>query len=339
VNAWILAQAFRWAPRLPEPLVRALAVLGADVAWLVHGKGVRRLEANLTRVRPGLSRRGLRRLSHAGMRSYLRYYAEMLVQPGLSVEQVDARVRLVNEDWALERLGAGQSVVAALGHLGNWDMAGGWASRNLAPTTTVAERLEPEQLFLDFLDVREKAGMRILALGRGEGGQVFRELMRTARRGGQFIPLLADRDLSHSGVEVDLFGHRARVAPGPAALTADGKAVLCTVAITYERLHGERRRLAGSPWGVKVAFSDPVVPDETLKGRERIHAMTQQWADRLAQAIAETPQDWHMLQRVFVDDLDRDRDRHRNAQTTQAAPAGADTDGAEGDGDSAAEGT
>ncbi|MCL2424148.1 MAG: phosphatidylinositol mannoside acyltransferase, partial [Micrococcales bacterium] len=246
MNAWILAMAFRWAPHLPEALVRTLAVMGADIAWVLHGKGVRRLEANLARVRPGLGRRQLRRLSRAGMRSYLRYYAEMLVQPGLSVEQADARIRLVNEAWVFEQLGAGKSVVGALGHLGNWDIAGVWAARHLGPTTTVAERLEPEQLFDDFLAVRTKAGMRIVPLGRGEGGDVFRELTRTVRQPGQFMPLLADRDLSHSGVEVDMFGHRARVAPGPAALTANGQATLCAIAITYERLHGERRRTAGS---------------------------------------------------------------------------------------------
>lgn len=317
MTARLLSAAFRWGPRLPELLVRALAALAAHVAWLAHGKGVRRLEANLARVRPGLTRWGLRRLSHAGMRSYLRYYAEMLTQPGLSEAQVDARVRLVNDAWARERFAAGQSVVAALGHLGNWDLAGVWACRNLAPTTTVAERLEPERVFQDFLALREGAGMRIVPLGRGEGGQAFRELTREVRAGGRFVPLLADRDLSHSGVQVDLFGHPARVAPGPAALTSNGQATLCAVSITYERLHGDRRRRAGSRWGIRVEFSDPIVVDDALAGRERVQAATQAWVDVLAQTVAAAPQDWHMLQRVFVADLDPDRD----AQVTGARAA------------------
>jgi len=308
MDAALLSFAFRWAPRLPEALVRAVLALAADVAWLGHGTGVRRLEANLARVRPGLSRRGLRRLSHAGMRSYLRYYAQVLTQAGLSAEQVDARVRLVNDGWARERFAAGGSVVAALGHLGNWDLAGVWACRNLAPTTTVAERLEPPQVFQDFLDLRQGAGMTIFPLGKGEGSEVFKQLAREVRAGGRFVPLLADRDLSHSGVEVDLFGHRARVAPGPAALTVSGHAPLCAVAITYERLRGERRRRAGSPWGVVATFSDPIVADDALTGRARVQAATQAWVDSLAQTIAASPQDWHMLQRVFVADLDPGRD-------------------------------
>jgi KDO2-lipid IV(A) lauroyltransferase len=35
--------------------------------------------------------------------------------------------------------------------------------------------------------------------------------------------------------------------------------------------------------------------------------MSQQLADRFAEAIAEHPEDWHMLQKVFVSDLDPDR--------------------------------
>ena len=35
--------------------------------------------------------------------------------------------------------------------------------------------------------------------------------------------------------------------------------------------------------------------------------MTQQVADAFADGIADHPQDWHMLQRVWVDDLDVSR--------------------------------
>jgi KDO2-lipid IV(A) lauroyltransferase len=37
---------------------------------------------------------------------------------------------------------------------------------------------------------------------------------------------------------------------------------------------------------------------------EKVAVMTQAMADRFTEAIAEHPQDWHMLQRVFTADLD-----------------------------------
>ena len=40
---------------------------------------------------------------------------------------------------------------------------------------------------------------------------------------------------------------------------------------------------------------------------QRIQVMTQQVADAFADGIADHPQDWHMLQRVWLDDLDASR--------------------------------
>jgi len=44
------------------------------------------------------------------------------------------------------------------------------------------------------------------------------------------------------------------------------------------------------------------VPDTGTRA-EKIAAMSQVLADRFTEAIAEHPQDWHMLQRVFTADL------------------------------------
>ncbi len=115
--------AVRLAPRVPEGLVRAAATLAADLTWCVTGAGVRRLEANLARVRPDLDATALRAVSRAGMRNYLRYYAEAFTLPGLSHERLDARVTAPGLDQVTAEIAAGRSVVLALGHQGNWDLA------------------------------------------------------------------------------------------------------------------------------------------------------------------------------------------------------------------------
>ncbi len=299
------AAAWRWGRRLPEPVARALALVAADVTWLRHGTGVRRLEANLARVRPELNRAGVRRLSRAGMRSYLRYFAEAFTLPGRSREQIAARVSVSGREAVQRHLDAGRQVVLVLGHLGNWDLAGAWATRELAHVTTVAERLKPEEVYQEFLAFREGLGMRIIPTG-GDG-DVFRQLVRVVRTEPGVMPLLADRDLTAKGVEVDLFGRRARVAVGPAALGVTTGAPLLMAGVTYERLRGARRRAAGTPWGVRIEFHDVPVPPADLPTRERIRVLTQAWTDVLAGVIRRHPQDWHMLQRVFVEDLDPDR--------------------------------
>lgn len=294
--------AFRFFGAAPEGLSRALMRIAADVAWLLHGSGVRRLEANLRRARPEASERELRRLSLEGMRNYLRYYAEAFALPRLTPEQVDARVRAVGEAPVLEACGSGRPVVLALGHQGNWDLAGAWATVYLAPVTTVAERLEPAEVFDAFVGLREAIGLRIIPLDKG--GDVFRELVRTLRTGSVLVPLLADRDLTSKGVEVDLLGERARVAAGPAALAVATGAALVPTLIRHERIYGARRRAARSRWGIVLTFTPAIAVPPDVPRSEQVAALTQAWVDVLGADIAAHPTHWHMLQRVFVGDLD-----------------------------------
>lgn len=283
--------------RLPERPAYRLFDVVADLAWRRHGPGVRRLEANLARVRPDLDAAGLHSLSRAGMRSYLRYWCDTFRLPDWDERRIAATVRTYGDETVRATLASGRGVVMFLGHLGNWDHAGAWSSVHLAHVTTVAERLKPEQLFEEFVAFRERLGMTVVPLG---GAEVFRQLMKALRDGG-FVPLLADRDLTDGGVEVTFFGEPAAMAVGPAALALQTGAALHPVSIHYERRH--------RGWGIVITWHPEVpAPQHVARGavgtRAAIGEMTQRCADVLAQAIREHPQDWHMLQRVFVADLE-----------------------------------
>lgn len=296
--------AWRHAHKVPSPIYRGLCNLAADIAWLTSSGGVDQLAKNLARVRPDLDARQIRRLTRAGMRSYMRYFGEAFVLTHVSQEQLAARVRTVNVEPVREVIAQGHSPVLALSHQGNWDLAGAWASEHLAPVLTVAERLEPAEVFEEFLRFREQLGMRILAAG--DPG-VFRTLLKATRQAGSLLPILADRDLTRTGVEVDLFGRKASVAAGPAALTVSSGVPLFPMGVHYERLRGQRRKLAGSPWGIVLSFGPKVTFDKEAPRQEQIQQATQAWVDALSRNIARHPQDWHMLQKVFIEDLDPER--------------------------------
>jgi phosphatidylinositol dimannoside acyltransferase len=311
LQGWFVTRAYfagwRLVRLLPERAAYRLFDRLADRSWRGRGESVRRLERNLARVRPDATEAELRELSRAGLRSYLRYYCDAFRLPGWSRERLTSTVRTAGDEPVREHLAAGGSVVMFLGHLGNWDHAGAWSATELATVTTVAERLEPEALFEAFLSFRERLGMRIVPL---TGSEVFRTLLAALREPGTFMPLLADRDLSDNGVEVDFFGERARMAAGPAALALATGAALYPVTITYEALDRGRH-------GIVITWHDRVRPPPTGRRGAQVAAMTQSCADALAGAIAERPEDWHMLQRVFVADFDTDHP----AGATQPVPS------------------
>ena len=102
-------------------------------------------------------------------------------------------------------------------------------------------------------------------------------------RAGGFVCLVADRDLSAKGVPVTFFGRNSRMPAGPAALSVRTGAPLIPVTLYYE-----------GP-DLVITFHDVVDKEGGLA------AMTQRCADAFAEGIAAHPQDWHMMQRIFLD--------------------------------------
>ena len=303
-SGWFLVR------RMPDRLAYRSFDLLADVVWRRGGKGVQRMRSNYATVRPELSTSELDNLVRAGMRSYLRYWCDAFRLPDRSVEDLVHGVRVVGDEPVRAALESGRSAVMFLGHLGNWDVGGAWSTTQLAPVTTVAERLKPEELFNEFLAFRERLGMRIIPLTGGS--DVFRELT-AACRSGALVALLADRDLTNGGIEVDFCGQRASMAVGPAALAVNTGAALHPCIVTYEP------RPQGHGWRTLVTFHDAVEQPAGGTSREKIQVMTQACADVLTEAVREHTQDWHMMQRVFT----RDLVGGKVARSEQSGPSGA----------------
>nr|NLD41009.1 phosphatidylinositol mannoside acyltransferase [Actinomycetales bacterium] len=321
--------AWRLAPRLPEGLVRGVVDVAFRAAARSGGGGVRQLRANYSRIRPDATPTELDRLARQGMREYGRYYAEAFLLPKFSTpEQLADRVRAIHTDASERDLREG-SVVLALGHTGNWDIAGAWVSAFHATVLTVAERLEPESLFREFLAFRESLGMEVLALEKGQN--VFRQLVRGAVGKRRAVSLLADRDLTLRGVEVDLLGDRALFAAGPAAVALAARVPLYFVGIRSDRITGSDGR---KRWGIELEFVGPLEVSEDLGGSARIASLTQAWVDELSAHIRRHPTSWHMLQKVFVADLDPDRLSRRDAMAAGAVDGprvGGEDDRADGE--------
>ena len=278
--------------RLPERAAYATFEQLADLTVARGGTGVQRLRANYARVRPELSDAELDALVKAGMRSYLRYYCEAFRLPDRTAEELRASVRVEGDGPVREQLRLGRPVLCFLGHLGNWDLAGAWGARELGPVVTVAERLKPEAVYADFLAFRESLGMTILPLTGGP--DVFAEL-RGHLTSPVVMPLLADRDLTARGIEVELCGHRTSMAAGPAALSLATGVQLFPVSIHYEPV-------PGSDWRhrIVIRFHDPVDAPGSGTTRAKATALTQACADVLGAAIRDHTEDWHMMQRVFL---------------------------------------
>jgi lauroyl/myristoyl acyltransferase len=276
--------------RLPEPVAVRLGRTIADLAWRKQGTGVRRLESNLARVVPDAGPEELAELCRSGMHSYMRYWMESFRLPVWSAEQVKNSFDPENVHHLMDGLASDRGLVLALPHQGNWDLAGAWVTTKLeTPFTTVMQRLRPESLYDRFVAYRAGLGMEVLP---HDGGSAFGILARRLRAGG-LVCLVADRDLSASGIEVTFFGERTRMPAGPALLAQQTGALLMPVSLWYD----------DSPV-MKGRVHPPIQVPSAGNRLEKTAVMTQALADAFAAGIADHPEDWHMLQPLWLADLD-----------------------------------
>jgi lauroyl/myristoyl acyltransferase len=289
------AAAWRLARALPAGVTARGFRLAADLAARHGGGPAARLRRNLARVVPAASPAELDALVRAGLRSYARYWCEMFRLRPEDAPAVHARMDRGMSGTApfLAALEEGRGVVFAVPHSGNWDAAGVWVVETLRRLgrepvfTTMAQRLRPESLYRRFLDYRESLGFEVVAAEAGTAAH--RALTRRLRAGG-VVCLVADRDLSGSGIEVSFFGEPALFPAGPARLAALTGAVLMPA---YPHF---------SPDGWVVPIVEPVPVDRTP---ESVAKATQAIADAFAQLIAQAPQDWHALQPLWTADREK----------------------------------
>jgi len=226
---------------------------------------------------------------------YARFWFDAFRIRMMPVQEFNERVVMIGAENIDRALEAGKGCVCALPHMGNWDAAGHWFGANGYRIAAVAEELRPPRLYDLFLRHREELGMRIVALTReGHVGQQLKQLLSE----NWMVALVADRDLTGRGIEVEMFGATRRVPAGPALLSLSSGAplVVCPV---YTRDDG---------WEVRI--EEPLEIERTGVMREDVAALSRLMAERFERAIAAKPTDWHMFQPAWEE-----------AASTAASPA------------------
>lgn len=269
---------------LPEKFAYGLFSAIGKYAYRRGGKRVQRLRQNFQVVKPDLNDQELEKLVQQGLQSAMRYWCDTFRISDWNEGRVQSNVITHDAHYLFDPIREGRGLIVALPHAGNWDHAGAYFCSQGIRVNTVAEHLKPERLFRKFLIHRQKMGMRVLDINAGVLNQL-EEILNS----GELVALVADRDLSKSGVNVEFFGKTARMPAGPALLALKTKADLITAFVAYTKD------------GIEIYFSPPIQVNRDTEEAEEISRITQVVANHFANSIAKHPTSWHMQQRIFID--------------------------------------
>jgi lauroyl/myristoyl acyltransferase len=229
--------------------------------------------------------RRLETLLRDAFRHHARYYVELARAPRFTTDYVIDAIGVETPAEVREWLIPNRAMILVGMHFGAIEFPGLFAvaklGRVVAPMETVANARIQRYVY----STRATIGVRIVTLE--EAGELIAALRR-----GEAVGLVADRDITHAGIEVEMFGAKTRIPAGPAVLAAESGAPLCVTAVR----RAGRGRYLGKLYGVPVP--------EAASRREKSRMIVREEARLFERLICDAPEQWLSLFHPIWSDLE-----------------------------------
>jgi lauroyl/myristoyl acyltransferase len=310
LTAAVVIGALKLIRHLPERLLWHGAVFAGNVGYRLRGARRERARRNLRRVvgwmaanqvgeerfrRAATDRRALEALVRSVFCHSAHYYVELARVSRFSAEYLEAH--LVNDTPAevAAALSERRALILVGLHFGTIELPGYIAVHRVGEVVAPVETLANERIQSYLVRVRRPNGIRLVNLEESA-----RELLATLRRN-EPIGLIADRDITGAGLEVQLFGATARIPAGPALLSNETGAPIYVAGVHRTGLGRYRGNLR------------PLPAPKGESRRERSRSIAQEEAVLFEKIIAEAPDQWLAVFHPIWPDLEQ-------AAASEAAP-------------------
>lgn len=302
VSAFFTIGGLKLILHLPERPIWALADFAGDISYRLSRARRDRVRRNLRRVLEWMEANGrgeesyraaaadpnrLEALVRSAFRNQARYNVELARAPKFDAAWVSERLEVENPAEVDAWLTPGRALILIGLHFGAIEVPGIYAihrmRRIVSPMETVANPRVQRYVF----STRDTIGIKIVTL---EAAGV--ELLAALRRG-EAVGLVADRNLTGGGIEVELFGAATRIPAGPVLLAAETGAPAYMSAVRRVGRGRYRGRVRELP------------PPAGASRRERSRAMAREEARLFEEFIVDAPEQWLALFHPIWPDLEQ----------------------------------
>jgi phosphatidylinositol dimannoside acyltransferase len=243
---------------------------------------------------PGVRRDVRRALQHA-MLNYVDLFRMARPDARAMVEKIEVA------DWRPfdEANALGKGVILVSAHLGNFDMVVQKLPMHGVRALIPVQPVTPPELLDEFRRHRTALGTEIVPVGM----DTFKLLSAHVRSGGTVV-IVSDRDIQHTGYEVELFGHRTRL-PQAAIMLAlrTGAPVLGAFGYRHadNRITARFARMSDCGGADFSTRRNPSLGKHTFK--EDLDAGMRALAGMIEIEIRRDPGQWVVQQDVFATDV------------------------------------
>ena len=276
---------------LPERPLWTLAGVAGRISY--HASGARRERArhNLRRVvqwmaandanasgderyrRAAVDPHALERLVKDAFHHHAYYNVELARSARYDAAWIADRL-LVETPENVEHFMTRRALILVGLHFGAIEMPGIMAVQRCGALVTPMEFVSNPRVQRYIFSTRARVGTRIVSLKEAPAE------LKAALHRGEPVGLVADRDITGGGIEVEMFGGTLKIPAGPVLLAAESGAPACIGAV--------RRTTPGRYRGKLLPLP---VPDIAGR-RERIRAMLREEASVFEQLISDAPEQW-----------------------------------------------
>jgi KDO2-lipid IV(A) lauroyltransferase len=263
---------------LPQRFLYFIALRVADLNyyWLDR-KGRRAVEDNLRRVLPDAIPARINKEARWVFRNFAKYLTEFFRFRHFDLDWFRTNMAMFGLEHVDNALAAGKGCIASSAHLANWELGAAGLSIMGGKTLTVSVAMHRYGKINDlFMRERESKGLRVADMEKDAARMMLRALRRN-----EIVGVMGDRDPTEQGVTIQFFGRPCRFPQGPARLSlATGAPIVPAFSL---------RRSNDS---FSMVFLPPIPIPETGTRDEKVTAITQSFADVIANTIRVHPEQW-----------------------------------------------
>jgi lauroyl/myristoyl acyltransferase len=287
---------------LPERVVWPLAGLAGRMSYRASRGRRDHARRNLRRVVTWMAANGrgeeryrraatdpaaLEQLVKDAFRHHAYYSVELARAPACDARWISERLIVETPEAVAELLGTRRAMILIGMHFGAIEMPGMLAVQGVGPLVTPMEFVANSRIQRYIYSTRAAVGTTIVSLADAP-----RELIAALRRN-EPVGLVADRDITGGGIEVEMFGATTKIPAGPALMAAESGAPVCIGAV---------RRTAPGRYRGKLL---PLPASEGASRKERSRAMLRDEARHFENFIVDAPEQWLALFHPIWPDLEK----------------------------------